>query len=118
MIKSTKINTVELSGAYTQKLMLPDTTKMLDVVRRGLHGVCAYTLVYEYEYDSLHPYNIDREYEIVFNSFGYETVLDKSYEYLTSVADESGFSHYMVHGKRILTEADKRELKIDHLLSA
>jgi len=118
MMKTTKINTIELSGAYTQTVKLPENSKILDVVRRVLYGVCAYTLVYEYEYDSLNPYPINnKDYEINFNDFGYESFLDKSYEYLTSVEDESGVNHYIVHTKRILTKADKRELKIDHLLN-
>lgn len=109
-----QINTTELSGDYTQIVTLPRNSKILDLVRRNVQGYCSYTLVYEYESAE---YNTS-QFEIVFNGTGYEFEMDKSYRYLATVQhgyDES--AHSIVHWRVMLTDAEKRELKIDHLLT-
>lgn len=114
MIPYVYINTIELSGDYTQIIDLPKNSKILDLVRRNVQGICSYTLVYEYDGSDYPTY----QYEITFNSTDYSFQLDKTYNYLTTVQhgyDESCYG--IVHWRIVLTDADKRELKIDHLLT-
>ena len=114
MIPTIKIDTIELNGDYTQEISLPKNSKIIDLVRRNIQGMCSYTLIYQY--DGLdYPTS---QYQVVFNSTGYSFELDRTYNYLTTVQqgyDES--QHSIVYWRILLTDAEKRELKIDHLLT-
>jgi hypothetical protein len=109
-----KVNTVELSGTYTQTITLPKNSILIDLVRRNVQGYCSYTLVYQHDFAEFQT----SEYDIIFNATGTEFTLDAPANYLTTIQegyDESCFS--IVHWRRVLTDAEKRELKIDHLLT-
>lgn len=106
-------NSIDLPGDYSQIINLPKNSKILDLVRRNVHGYCKYTLIYQYDNSGYES----SEYEILFNVIHYEYSLDRSYNYLTTIQngyDESSYS--IVFWKRVLTDYEKRELKIDHLL--
>lgn len=107
------VNSVELIGSYTHEITLPSNAKILDLIRRNVQGFSIYTLVYQYDNSS---YNLS-QYEILFKTTGYIFQVDRSYNYLATVQqgyDEAEFS--IVYWRKILTDSEKRELKIEHLL--
>ncbi len=108
-----QIRTLEITSDYNQILNLPSNSILLDLLHRGVQGHESLTLVYQ----TVDAYtNSTSEYELTFNPIGYDFQLDKSFKYLATVKESYGESHYIVHWRRILSDIEKRELKIDHLL--
>jgi len=109
------ISTIQLSGCYTQTINIPSASRILSIIRRDIHEVIVYTLIYEY--DSFNNYTYS-DYDILFNDINNIFSVDERYKYINTV---EGYpvnnDYYIVHAKRILTDSEKRELKIDHLLN-